>query len=170
MTPISGLSHDGLHGYIRLEGRSKALAAFSREVDLRLEVDKQAQYKEYWRKLRNFQSDVFKANDGLYLLSLPQWSAPPIINDGTLASLLKVPVMMDWAGARYWVNAGEDELVVEKLKEIALEYGGHVRSYGAINDLDYPLMSVGLLALHQKLKDAYDPAGILNPGTLLSSP
>jgi glycolate oxidase FAD binding subunit len=71
--------------------------------------------------------------------------------------------MIEWGGALRWICAAPDESA-KRLRSWAKEYGGHAtlfrsadKSVGAFHALSPPL-----LALHQRLKAALDPAGIFN--------
>ncbi len=79
--------------------------------------------------------------------------------------------LVEWNGALRWINSDID------LRAIAQHYNGHATRYPlnrSDNDSIYnkqknnifqPLQP-GLLKIHQRLKQAFDPENILNPGRL----
>jgi len=160
MTPISGVSHDGANAHIRIEGREERLTQFADKYDLHFDAEIQASLAIHWEDLCHHQHDFFGGRADVWQLSLPKWSD---------LSDLAQPFLMDWAGARYWVKASNAEQL-ELLKERARKLGGYLSAYDSSGRsvAQYPSMPVALLKLHQNLKNAYDPAGILNPGRLLS--
>ena len=119
---------------------------------------------EFWQQLRDHQLPFF-ANDAPLL----RVSTPP----GTeMISLPDSAQLVDWGGAQRWVS-GETE--VDSLRKVIAEHGGHVTRFRHGNRSDrkdlhpsevfQPLNPV-LQTLHLRLKRAFDPAGILNPGRL----
>jgi len=166
MTPITGVSHDGCYAHVRLEGRQKTLAQFARVQNWIFEERHQEELKQYWLQVRHHQHAVFRdegprgegeGDNAIWQLSLPKWSA---LSSAKLASL-NSPFLMDWAGARYWLKA--DMSHFEQLKEYVQSLKGHLRVYRGDQAIQYPALSPAILKLHQNLKQAYDPAGILNP-------
>jgi len=164
MTPITGVSHDGCYAHVRLEGRQKTLAQFARVQNWIFEERHQEELKQYWLQVRHHQHAVFRdecprgeGDNAIWQLSLPKWSA---LSSAKLASL-NLPFLMDWAGARYWLKA--DMSHFEQLKEYVQSLKGHLRVYRGDQAIQYPALSPAILKLHQNLKQAYDPAGILNP-------
>ena len=79
--------------------------------------------------------------------------------------------LVEWNGALRWINSDID------LRAIAQHYNGHATRYPlnrCYSDSNYnkqknnifqPLQP-GLLKIHQRLKQAFDPVNILNPGRL----
>ncbi|MFV9615324.1 MAG: glycolate oxidase subunit GlcE [Gammaproteobacteria bacterium] len=79
--------------------------------------------------------------------------------------------LVEWNGALRWINSDID------LRAIAQHYNGHATRYPLNrggsnsnynkqkNNIFQPLQP-GLLKIHQRLKQAFDPENILNPGRL----
>ncbi|MDD9884266.1 MAG: glycolate oxidase subunit GlcE [Gammaproteobacteria bacterium] len=133
---------------------------------------------EFWRRLRDHELAFFAAAPELLRVSLPPASAwaPP----DSAAQLI------DWGGAQRWL-AADDANGVQELRATVAQHGGHVtrfrhggRGPGAPGDgggddgdrapdspaeIFHPLPAP-LYQLHRRLKRAFDPAGILNPGRL----
>jgi glycolate oxidase FAD binding subunit len=75
------------------------------------------------------------------------------------------PVLIDWGGAQRWVRG---KLQREQLDRIAADAGGHVtlfRGGERSGDVRAPLNDVER-NLQLRLKQSFDPDGILNPGRL----
>jgi len=142
---------------------------------------------EFWRRLRDHELAFFAAAPELLRVSLPPASAwaPP----DSAAQLI------DWGGAQRWL-AADDANGVQELRATVAQHGGHVTRFrcggrgddgdGRGDDGDgggdgggdgdrapgnpaaevfHPLPAP-LYQLHRRLKRAFDPAGILNPGRL----
>lgn len=133
---------------------------------------------EFWRRLRDHELAFFAAAPELLRVSLPPASAwaPP-----DSASQL-----IDWGGAQRWL-AADDANGVQELRATVAQHGGHVTRFRRGDDGDgrggdggdggpgdprnnpaeifHPLPAP-LYQLHRRLKRAFDPAGILNPGRL----
>jgi glycolate oxidase FAD binding subunit len=107
---------------------------------------------ELWREVREHTHSFFSGPEPLWRLAVPSTTAPLGLPGETL---------IEWGGALRWVR-GDDP------RQAARNAGGHAtlfrssrRAFPAFAALD-PV----LVRLHQRLKTAFDPAGILNPGRL----
>ena len=113
---------------------------------------------ELWAQLREMRLPFFSAQGHLWRLSVGS-NAP-----------LETPAgrtLIDWAGAQRWVHG---EFEDEALQAMASAAGGHCclfRGGDRLGDVRQPLSSVEQ-GLQQRLKRAFDPDGILNPGRLYS--
>ncbi len=105
-----------------------------------------------WQQLRHQRHDIFQQPD-LWRISVPRFA--PIDSN--------ITPMLEWGGALRWAVS------TSPLFDYAASLGGHATRYALhgnnTGELFQPL-STGVLALHQRLKQAFDPAGILNPGRL----
>ncbi len=80
--------------------------------------------------------------------------------------------LVEWNGALRWINSDIE------LRAIAQHYNGHATRYPLnpagtnnnkqITNIFQPLQP-GLLKIHQRLKQAFDPENILNPGRLYTN-
>lgn len=71
--------------------------------------------------------------------------------------------VLDWGGAQRWLVS---DAPADAIRRLATEAGGHARLYrGEATPRQQPLPGP-LHAAHRRLKQAMDPAGILNPGRL----
>ena len=148
--PISASAwHAGVL-HVRLSGSEPALAAGA----ARIGGDSLADAPAWWRALREQTHGFFAGDEGLWRLSLPSTTPPLALG----------PQLIEWHGGLRWLRSGAGSDV----RAAAQRAGGHAtlfrardRSAGAFAPLD-PV----LLRLHQALKEAFDPAGIFNPGRL----
>ncbi|AWI78030.1 MAG: glycolate oxidase subunit GlcE [Betaproteobacteria bacterium HGW-Betaproteobacteria-13] len=112
----------------------------------------------FWQGLREQQCDYFAdgAESPLWRLSLPS-VAEPLQLAGTQ--------LIEWGGAQRWLCS---DAPAEAIRARAAALGGHAtlfrggdRKSEVFTPLDAPLLTI-----HRRLKAAFDPAGILNPGRL----
>ena len=111
-----------------------------------------------WEGLREMTLPFFAGDAPLWRFSVRS-SAPLEPDFG--------PTLIDWCGAQRWVR-GEHASVA--LQRAAIEAGGHVtlfRGGDRSAEVRSPLNAVEQ-RLQQRLKYAFDPDGILNPGRLYS--
>lgn len=159
--------HDGVL-HVRLSGASAAVRA-ARER-LGGEAVDEAEAQALWRGLRE-QSHMFftPALEGraLWRIAVPPTTGPLTLPPGG--------ELIEWGGGqRWWIPqtpathgaAAADE--ASAVRAAALAAGGHAtlfrngdKSAGVFTPLAAPLA-----AIHTRLKAAYDPAGIFNPGRL----
>lgn len=150
--PISAsFWHDG-QLWLRLSGAGAAVDAACR----RLGGDSVADAAALWRSVREQTHPAF-ASKVLWRLALPSAAAPPGL-DGLLA--------LEWGGAQRWY-AGE----LDAVRGVAARCGGHAVLFRAPESLrclegTFTALTPAMLALHRRLKKAFDPLGILNPGRL----
>ena len=109
----------------------------------------------FWNELREQRTAFFAVGIPLWRLSLPS-VAPPLVLPGAQ--------LIEWGGSQRWLAC---DAPAELVRTAAAKAGGHAtlfrggieaRAAGVFQDLPAPLM-----ALHKKLKQAFDPAGIFNP-------
>lgn len=139
---------------VRLSGSDAALAAAMDKMGGELDAEGGA----IWPALREQTMPFFKleAGDMLWRLSVPP-ASPTLQLPGRL--------LVDWGGAQRWLISDAPGEAIREAVEIV---GGHAMRFrggdrgGAVFQ---PLP--GLLGgLHERLKRAFDPAGVLNPGRL----
>jgi len=92
----------------------------------------------------------------LWRLSLPS-SAAPIKLDGE--------ELVEWGGALRWLRS---DAPAQTIRARAASLGGHATAFRGADrsgEVFHPLPNA-LFAIHRRLKDAFDPAAIFNPGRM----
>lgn len=152
--PISASCWQGGMLSVRLSGASSAVAAASGQLGGERIADGDA--LAFWSGLRE-QRDVFFAGDEpVWRMSLPPVAPPVELSGGPL---------IEWGGAQRWLRGHAD---VGAVRRAAAAVGGHATLYrggdkapGVFQPLAEPLMRI-----HRRLKAAFDPRGVFNPGRL----
>jgi glycolate oxidase FAD binding subunit len=135
--------------WLRLSGVETAVKEAKKEIGGELiELGKQ-----FWFDLCERKLDFFKQPGALWRLSLPP-ASPPLQLPGSC--------LVDWGGAQRWLVT---QASAQKVREVASDLGGHATLYGDQGAELSPL-TPSLSALHQRVKDKFDPQLILNPGRL----
>ena len=133
-----------------------------------LELDTQRS-RAFWGEMRTLKMFA-NSNRPLWRISTTPTRAARLV--GVIARTLDVNVVYDWSGGLIWLDTTltSDAGAVEIRRAIA-EFGGHAtliradRATRASLDVFQPL-DEPLATLTAKLKGAFDPAGILNPGRM----
>jgi glycolate oxidase FAD binding subunit len=149
--PLSATAwHDGKLR-ARLSGAASAVAAARTRMGGE-EIDP----GDYWRELREQRLAFFAPGRALWRMSVPQTAAPLARSH---------PQLVEWGGGVRWISAEADAASLRSEVERA---GGHAtlfrggdKSLGVFHPLQPAVMKI-----HRRLKDAFDPAGILNPGRM----
>ena len=148
--PLSGACHDGRRLYIRLSGTENGITA-ARKVMGGEHAD-----EGFWTRLRNHDLPFFSGDAPLWRLSVPP-NAPLTDLPGTW--------LLDWGGAQRWLRSSTD---AAEIRRQAQQAGGHATLFRGARtgeDVFHPLPKP-LACLHSRLKQAFDPHGVLNPGRL----
>ena len=135
---------------LRLSGAEAAI--HSAQLQLGGEITKQT---GFWPQLREQQLDFFQTVKPLWRLSLPMAADP-----------LDIPgeQLIEWGGAQRWLLTGEEP---EMIRQAAKAAGGHATCFRNAQDTEiFSPLSKPMLALQQRLKKAFDPKSILNPGRI----
>jgi glycolate oxidase FAD binding subunit len=134
---------------VRLSGFEQGVAAAADVVGGEEIQDGDA----FWQGLREQTLSFFTGDRPLWRVSVPPASAPLQLEGETL---------LDWGGAQRWIRTDRPADVIRRAAGAA---GGHATRFRDHDrdDVFHPLPAP-LLALQQRLKASFDPAGILNPG------
>ena len=150
--PITGACHDGEKLYVRFAGTAGGVAAAAGALGGET-IDGGA----FWAALRE-QTLGFFTSPGA-----PLWrvSVPP----GAAILDIDADTLIDWGGALRWLRTGAPAAQVRAAAESA---GGHAtlfRGGDRAGAVFHPL-APGVRKLHERIKAAFDPAGIFNPGRM----
>jgi glycolate oxidase FAD binding subunit len=150
--PITATCHVQERLFVRLAGAVPAVEA----ARSRLGGEAVAHAEEFWRDLREHRLEYFRTNVALWRLSIRP-TAPPLELTGTQ--------LVEWNGALRWIAADADPT---KVRAAAASAGGHATLFRAEEKRTqvFQPLPPAMLALHKRLKAAFDPRGILNPGRL----
>ena len=154
--PISASAwHDGVL-LLRLSGAQAAVGA-ARQL---LGGEDVADAAAIWIALREqsnaFFTDIASDAAGVWRLSLPSVAAPLALDGEQL---------IEWGGAQRWLKTNADAAAI---RTAAAAAGGHAtlfRGGDKRSGVFHPL-APALMTIHRRLKSAFDPAGIFNPGRM----
>ncbi|HEY1460954.1 MAG TPA: glycolate oxidase subunit GlcE [Casimicrobiaceae bacterium] len=140
---------------VRLSGATSAIAAAERRIGGDVLPDAEA----FWSSVREQRHAFFAEGDGALWRASVRATAPQ--------PLVAAPTLIEWSGALRWFRV--DSIAQgHAIREWATVHGGHAtlfrgedKSAGVFTALPGALMTV-----HRRLKAAFDPAGILNPGRM----
>jgi len=142
---------------LRLAGAGAAVTAARRQLGG--EPVEAGAAMDFWRQLREQQSDFFAGNPALWRLSLP-----------SVTPALDIPgeQLIEWGGSLRWLKSSGD---AAGIRDAAARAGGHATLFRADPQLKlgtgaFQPLSPALLALHRNLKSSFDPRGIFNPGRM----
>lgn len=150
--PVSASCYDGDRLYLRLSGTETAVSAASRHIG----GEPLAEAAMFWENLREQRHAYFGGPAPLWRLSLPPATTPLTLPGKWL---------FEWGGAQRWLRTDLDEAAV---RHAAQEAGGHAslfRGGDREGECFHPLPAA-LQALHRRLREAFDPKGIFNPGRM----
>jgi glycolate oxidase FAD binding subunit len=147
--PLSGAAHDGGRLHLRFSGPAASVAAAAAEIG------GEATPAGFWDDLRHRRLPLL-AIPRLWRLAIPR-TAPLDEPPG--------PWLRDWAGGEIWLAGEAPAAAVRAFAEAA---GGHATLYRGAGPEEavFTPLPAPLLALHRRLKAAFDPAGVFNPGRM----
>lgn len=112
----------------------------------------------FWRALREHQHNFFQAQKPLWRLSVAP--ATPLNDIDGIDDNSRI---IDWGGAQRWLLTDAD---TADLRTTAADAGGHASVYRGDAKPRFHPLTQPIMALHRNVKNALDPADILNPGRL----
>jgi len=144
----------------------KAAIPLMSSLVMATEVDQEVA-EHFWNDLREQKLTVFAnlgADQTLYRLALPAACGP--LNVAGAAD----EIILEWHGQQRWIKAPGDEATFRAIKALANSHGGHATRFrqGAAVDpncqrftlLSEQAHSQALEAVQERLRSAFDPAGV----------
>lgn len=123
--------------------------------------------EDFWNNLREQKISAFGnlgADQTLYRLALPAACGPIAISGAN------DEIILEWHGQQRWIKAPGDEATFAAIKAIANSHGGHATRFrqGANVDPSYQRFTLlteqahskALEAVQERLRSAFDPAGV----------
>jgi glycolate oxidase FAD binding subunit len=150
--PLAAAAFDGEWLHVRLSGTESGVRAARRVVGGDAVDDGGA----FWQRLREHRHAIFESGLPLWRLSVPPATTP-----------LDLPgrQLIDWGGAQRWLVT---DAPAEQVRAAAAAAGGHAtvfRGGDRSGEVFHPL-APPVAALHRRLKAAFDPDALFNPGRL----
>jgi len=140
---------------VRLSGAQAAVKAALQ----RLGGDALANGDAFWNSLRDQTREYFGGAGELWRLSVPPAAS---------AIILRGEQLIEWGGAQRWLRV--EQGAAEDIRRVAAAAGGHATRFrmagsasGAGQGAFHPL-APALARIEQRLREAFDPAGIFNRG------
>lgn len=153
--PLSASCWENQSLTLRLSGSEAATKAAHQQMGGTQITDLDAE--PFWIGIREQTQTFFSQHTHLWRLSLP--STTPELNLGGQQ-------LLEWGGAQRWLTGSTFD--AQQLRQKIAAAGGHAtlfkggdKSCGVFQPLSAPLLTI-----HQRLKSAFDPAGIFNAGRL----
>lgn len=141
---------------LRLSGSGLAIKRDRALLELQFELRELSE--SIWALLSSYEHEFFTGIDAqaqIFCIDLPP---------ATLDITLPGEQLIEWGGARRYLKTS---MALETVRAVISSMGGAVTLLQRDGKHTFfePL-SPGLMAVHQRLKASFDPAGILNPGRL----
>ena len=151
--PISASCWHQQKLYVRLSGAQAAVDA----AITKMQGHDLPDAEKFWDGLREHTHPFLAdSQQALWRLSVPT-TAPPVALPGEQ--------LIEWGGAQRWLRTSVE---AAEIRAAAIAVGGHAtlykggdKSVGVFQPLQSPVMRI-----HRDLKQAFDPAGIFNPGRM----
>lgn len=150
--PLSAMQYSDGRLQLRLSGAESALRA----AQTILGGEVVAEADRFWDESRDQSQRFFQADDPLWRLSLPPARPLPALPGDWL---------IEWGGAQRWLRSDGP---AESIRLAASRAGGHASLFRGGDRSAEPLqpLAAAVMQLQQRIKRAFDPGGIFNPGLL----
>ena len=151
--PISATAWEGGVLHLRLSGAAAAVSSACQRLGGERVEDGEA--ATLWAALREQTAPYFQQDKPLWRLALPT----------TAPALALGPQLVEWGGGQRWLVS---DASAEAIRGAVAAQGGHATLFrggdraGAV----FTPLAPALLGLHQRLKQAFDPAGVFSPGRM----
>jgi len=152
--PVSACAWGGGELALRLSGAASAVKAACAAIGGESMKPEEAQ--GYWLAIREQTDPFFCTDKPLWRLSVPSVAAPLALPGEQL---------IEWGGALRWLASNADARTV---RAAAADAGGHATLFRAADKSAgvFAPLAPALARIHRNLKQAFDPAGVFNPGRM----
>jgi glycolate oxidase FAD binding subunit len=113
----------------------------------------------FWNSLREQRHEFFAGEGALWRLSVPSTTG---------AIVLRGRQLIEWGGAQRWLRAGLEEASAQDIRRTVAAVGGHATLFRGGDKgvgVFHPL-APGVAKINQRMKAAFDPSNIFNPGRM----
>lgn len=150
--PLSGACHFDNTLYMRLSGTEQAVSACHTAMG----GDLVKNGARLWHELNEHELRFFKDDRPLWRVSVAPHSRTFDVSGDTL---------LDWGGAQRWILQDSDDI-----RKQAEHHGGHATLFRgrSNNENTFHPLPENMMQLQRRIKQAFDPAGVFNPGRLYS--
>jgi glycolate oxidase FAD binding subunit len=140
---------------LRLSGAEAAVDAAVRDLGGEVMPEPDA----FWRAVREQRTAFFDGDGALWRLSVPSTTGALVLGGAQ---------MIEWGGAQRWLRADGDAIAAQTIRRTAQACGGHATLFrgGDKSAGVFQPLAPALARIHARMKDAFDPAHIFNPGRM----
>ena len=155
--PLSGSAWCGGQLALRLSGAEAAVDAAMRLLGG--EAVPHPDAAAFWADLREQRHAFFSGSESVWRLSVPSTNAVLVLGGEQL---------IEWGGAQRWLRADGDAATAGAIRRAVQACGGHATLFrGGDKRIGvFQPLAPALTRIHARMKDAFDPAHIFNPGRL----
>ncbi|MBW7900882.1 MAG: glycolate oxidase subunit GlcE [Rhodocyclaceae bacterium] len=141
---------------VRLAGARAAIEAAQAALGGEVVADDVA--AAFWQSVREQTHPFFAGSEPLWRLSLASTTPPMGLG----------PQLIEWGGALRWLRGDQG---AERMRAVAAQAGGHATLFRGSEALKaaagaFQPLPPALLQIHRRLKAAFDPQGVFNPGRM----
>ncbi|MEN8218940.1 MAG: glycolate oxidase subunit GlcE [Pseudomonadota bacterium] len=147
--PISASCFYDNQLFIRLSGSSGAVAAAQKTIGGEI------RNKVFWQQLKEHQLPFFNTTTPLWRLSLSSDTPPFTFGE----------CLYEWGGAQRWLKTDTETAIIREAAQNAGGYATLFRASSEDGEIFHPLPE-GMMRIHQRLKQAFDPKRIFNIGKM----
>lgn len=159
--PLSGSAWCGGQLALRLSGAEAAVDAAMRLLggESVPHPDSAAFWADVREQRHAYFSDVRANATPLWRLSVPSTTGALVLGGDQL---------IEWGGAQRWLRADGDAATAQAIRRTVQACGGHATLFrgGDKSSGVFQPLAPALARIHARMKDAFDPAHIFNPGRL----
>lgn len=148
--PVSATAVIGSQCYLRLSGNANSVNSAAQKIGGEVLADGSS----FWSSLRSHQHPFFAQGSNLWRIS---------VADHAPALTLSGEWLHEWGGAQRWLIT---DLAANEVFDCCARAGAHATRFRGFEpgSNDFQPLEGTLLTLHQRVKSAFDPEGLFNPG------